>query len=809
MENGAEGTGKLVVSLSDVNMNDIALVGGKNASLGELMHLSKQKIKVPDGFAVTSKAYWNFIDSNNLRDSLQKLLNKLDRKNFKNIETVSSTAKQLILTSKFPNEVSKQIKLHYLEMQNKYGKNVDVAVRSSATAEDLPEASFAGQHESYLNIRGTADLLSAILHCYASLFTARAIKYREDKGFDHMKIALSAGVQRMIRSDLGCAGVCFTLEPESGFRDIVHIAGSWGLGENVVKGNVNPDEFQVFKKTFLQGKKSIISRKLGEKENTLIYAERGEHNPGYTTVNTETSEKQRAKFILSDDEIYKIAGWAIDIENHYNKPMDIEWAKDGNTNEIFIVQARPETAHGKKTGQHIIYSLTEKGNKITSGIAVGSKIASGKARILKSPAEADLLKDGEILVTTITNPDWNVVMKKAAAVVTDKGGRTSHASIVARELGIAAVVGTNNATELIKDGQYITVSCAEGQEGNIYKGVLKFEQRCIDLTKSILPKTKVMLIASDPGKAFEHSFYPNNGVGLLRLEFIIGNSIKVHPMALVKYKTLKDADAKKTIGELTASYKSKENYFIEKLSESVAAIAAAFYPKDVIVRMSDFKTNEYANLIGGKEFEPEEENPMIGFRGASRYYNERYIEGFRLECEAMKRVRNEMGFTNVKLMIPFCRTVEEGRKVIEVMKDAGLKRGENGLEIYMMVEIPSNVLLADEFAAYFDGFSIGSNDLTQLTFGIDRDSNIINDLFDERNPAVKQLISLAIKKAKKRRIKIGLCGQAPSDYPEYASFLVEEGIDSISFNPDSVFIGIENIMQAEKKIKQMKTTVLN
>lgn len=811
MKTRTESLEKLIINFNEVSINDVALVGGKNASLGELLLITKNKgIKVPPGFALTSLAYWDFIYENKLNEPLQKLFEKLDRKNFKNLETISDTARKLVLSSKLPEQVVKQFRLNYLEMQEKYGKNCSVAVRSSATAEDLPEASFAGQHDSYLNVKGAKDILDAILNCYASLFNQRAIKYREDKGFEHLKIALSVGIQRMVRSDLGSAGVCFTIEPESGFKDVIHIAGSWGLGENVVKGSVNPDEFLLFKKTLLQGKDSIISRKLGSKEFTMRYADRSDHQPGATTININTDEKQRNKFVLTDDEILKLGSWAHTIESHYKKPMDIEWAKDGQTKEIFIVQARPETVHSFKKGNvHTIYTLKSKAEAITSGIAIGSKITSGKARILKSPSEADQFKEGEILVTQITNPDWNVVMKKAAAIITEKGGRTSHASIVARELGLPAVIGTENATSKINDGQIITVSCAEGQTGNVYSGMLKWDEKKIDLEKIVMPKTQVMLIASDPENAFNLSFYPNNGVGLLRLEFIISNSIRIHPMALVNFKSLKDSKAKSIIEEITNQYKDKKEYFIDKLSQAVGTIAAAFYPKDVIVRMSDFKSNEYANLIGGKEFEPSEENPMIGFRGASRYYNDRYKEGFKLECEAMKRVRDQMGLTNVKLMIPFCRTVGEGKKVIEVMKNFGLNQKDNGLEIYMMTEIPSNVLLLDEFAKDFDGFSIGSNDLTQLTLGIDRDSSIISDLFDERNDAAKQLISLAILKAKNNKRKIGLCGQAPSDFPEYASFLVEQRIDSISFNPDALFTGIENIIKAEKKMKSFKVELVN
>lgn len=808
MENSGNTSEKLVVSFSDVNLKDLAMVGGKNASLGELIQsLSESDVKVPEGFALTSYAYWDFIYFNNLKSALTEILSKLDRKDFRNIEIISDTAKKLILTSKLPEETKMQIEKEYYRMQQKYGGDTDVAVRSSATAEDLPGASFAGQHDSFLNIRGSHSLLNAVLNCYASLFNQRAIKYREDKGFDHMKIAISVGIQKMIRSDLGCSGVCFTLEPDSGFRDVIHIAGSWGLGENIVKGSVNPDEFLIFKRTLAENKEAIISRKLGSKEKMLVYPDNIDHQQGLATVNIDTPENLRNKYILSDKEILKLAQAAQAIEEHYKQPMDIEWAKDGLTEEMYIVQARPETIHSQKSlTQHKIYTLKDKGELIVRGIAIGSKIVSGTARILLSPTEADQLLPGEILITDITNPDWNVIMKKAGAIVTNSGGRTSHASIVARELGLPAVVGTGNATDSIKSGDIITVCCAEGQTGSVYKGKLNWIETNFDLQKLSMPKTKAMLILSDPDNAFENSFYPNNGVGLLRMEFSITNSVRIHPMALVNFEKLKDKKAKREIEKITAGYGSKEKFLTDKLSESIAVIAAAFYPKEVIVRMSDFKTNEYANLIGGKEFEPVEENPMIGFRGASRYYHESYREGFRLECEAMKKVREEMGLTNVKLMIPFCRTVEEARKVIQVMSDFGLTRGQNDLQIYMMVEIPSNALLLEEFSAHFDGFSIGSNDLTQLTLGIDRDSSIISNLFDERNEAPKNLIRLAISKAKLMNKKIGLCGQAPSDYKEYASFLVEQGIDSISFNPDAILQGIENILIAENEINKKSSS---
>jgi pyruvate,water dikinase len=800
MNEESKNSEKFILEFEQIRKGDIALVGGKNASLGELIHTLKPNgINVPDGFAITSLAYWEFIYSNKLKEPIKNILEQLDTENFTNLETISYTIRELIRESKIPDEIIKLIKLSYFNLCNKYGKHCDVAVRSSATAEDLPTASFAGQHDSYLNVHGEAGILSAVIHCYASLFSERAIKYRHDKGFDLFNIAQSVGVQKMVRSDMECSGVCFTIDPDTGFSDVIHIAGSWGLGENIVKGNVNPDEFLVFKKTFLQGKEAIIKRKLGSKEKTMVYADNVNSQPEHNIVNVETKKENREIFVLEDEEINQLAEWAILIEKQYGCPMDIEWAKDGLTNELFIVQARPETAHqGIKPFIHKEYKIKDKKPKLTTGIAVGNKIAFGKARILLSSSESLKLQPGEILVTDITNPDWDVVLKRSAGIITNKGGRTSHASIVARELGVPAIVGTNDATNKIKDGQLITISCAEGQTGIVYDGQLSWEEKNYDLRNIEMPRTGVMLIVADPEKAFQLSFYPNSGIGLMRLEFVISNSIQIHPMALAKFDSIKNKKTKEKIEELTYLYEDKKDYFIENLSQAVATIAAAFYPKDVIVRMSDFKTNEYANLIGGDEFEPKEENPMIGFRGASRYYNDRYKEGFRLECEAMKKVRDAMGFTNVKLMIPFCRTVDEAKNVIKQMEEFGLKRGENGLEIYMMVEIPSNVILAEQFSKYFDGFSIGSNDLTQLTLGIDRDSSIISSLFDERNEAAKEMVASVIQKAKNAGIKIGLCGQAPSDFPEYAGFLVKLGIDSISFNPDALLTGIKNINDAEK-----------
>jgi len=788
-----------IKQFNEINIGDIRSVGGKNASLGEMFSkLATKGISVPDGFATTAAAFQDFLKYNSLTPQLNELMKQLDKNKYVNLRETGLKARKLLLNAHLPEELGEAIIGGYKKLcrnENYF----EVAVRSSATAEDLPEASFAGQHESYLNIKGEEALLDAVKRCYASLYTDRAIKYREDNGFGHEKVSLSVGIQKMVRSDKACSGVGFTLEPESGFRDIVHIAGVWGLGENIVQGTVTPDEFFVFKPALLQGKNAIIQKILGDKAKTMIYGT-GVDDP---VINIETPEEKKDEYVLSDKELTTLANWALVIENHYQKPMDIEWAKDGITNELFIIQARPETVHSQRNPLIVKeYKIITKGKAITQGEAIGSKVAAGIARILKSPDESDKLRPGEIVVTDLTSPDWDPILKNAAAITTNKGGRTSHASIVARELGVPAIVGCGDATEKITDGEMITVSCCEGETGFVYKGKLDFKETELDFTNIKKPETtEVMMIVGDPDKAFKLSFYPNDGVGLMRLEFIITNTVQIHPMALVKFNELTDESVKKKIEKLTHHYPDKEKYFVDKLSQGVATIAAAFYPKDVIVRMSDFKTNEYANLIGGKDFEPQEENPMLGFRGASRYYNDRYREGFKLECEAIRKVRDDMGLTNVKVMIPFCRTVEEGNKVIAVMKKYGLEQGVNNLEIYVMAEIPSNVILAEKFAKIFDGFSIGSNDLTQLTLGIDRDSSIINDLFDEENEAPKEMIATVIKKAKEAGVKIGLCGQAPSDIPAFAKFLVEQGIDSISFNPDALLKGIKNINQAEATLK--------
>lgn len=787
-----------IKKFADIRIGDVAVVGGKNASLGEMHGLLAQKgIKVPDGFATTAFAYWTFLDFNKLWEPIQELMQQLDREEFSNLHETGAAIRDKFSKAEMPDIIAKEIIAAYRKLS--VSSMLPVAVRSSATAEDMPNASFAGQHESFLNVKGDDALLAAIRRCFASLYTDRAIKYREDNGFDHSKVALSVGIQQMVRSDLSCSGVCFTLEPETGFPEIVLISGIWGLGENIVQGAVAPDEFYVFKPTLLQGRQAIIQKKMGAKHKTMCYA------PGSgNIVNLDTREEQRRRFVLSDEEVMQLAGWALSIEQHYGQAMDIEWAKDGLDGQIYIVQARPETVHSRKKGyESKEYSLLEKGQCLAQGEAIGSRISVGIARILQSPADAEQLKADEIVVTDTTSPDWDPILKKAAAIVTNTGGRTSHAAIVAREQNVPAIVGASHATEKIKNGETITVSCCEGETGFVYKGALEYRETTVNYSHISLPQqTEVKLIISDPGLAFKMAYYPNDGVGLLRMEFIITHFIGIHPMALVKYDELNDDQVKKQIADLTYNYTDKKRYFVDRLSQGIATIAAAFYPKDVILRMSDFKTNEYAALMGGNQFEPAEENPMLGFRGASRYYHPLYKEGFGLECAAVKTVRETMGLTNVKVMIPFCRTVEEGKKVLEVMEAFGLRQGEDGLEVYVMAELPSNVLEAEAFAALFDGFSIGSNDLTQLTLGIDRDSALVSGLFNEEDPAIMHLIALMIEKAKKAGVTVGLCGQAPSDLPGFAEFLVKQGINSISFNPDALLKGIKNINKAEQKLLQ-------
>lgn len=792
-----------IKKFSEIGIKDIGSVGGKNASLGEMYNeLSSKGILIPNGFATTSFAFWEFLKENNIQTQLENILKKLDRKAYSNLEEIGKQARTLILSATFSEAFSEEIINAYSTLCGKDEK--EVAVRSSATAEDLPDASFAGQHETYLNIKGKSALSEAVKKCFSSLYTNRAIKYREDKGFKHNDVALSVGVQLMVRADKGCSGVGFTIEPESGFENVMLLSGVWGLGENIVQGTVNPDEFYVFKPSLAQDKYPIIQKKLGDKKLTMVYAEAKQDK---TITNIITPKDKQDQFVLSDNDVINLAKWAKIIEDHYQKPMDIEWAKDGITNELFITQARPETVHQTRNKNiHMAYKLLDKGKLLAQGNAIGSKIAVGKACLLKSPKDVNQLSPDTIIITDTITPDWDPLLKQVAGIITNKGGRTSHAAIVARELGVPAIVGCGDATKTIKNDETITMSCAEGKTGYIYQGECNYGKEEIDFSTIEMPKTEAKLILANPDSAFQLASYPNNGVGLLRMEFIITHQVKVHPMALVKFDDIKENSVKKDIEKITKTYTNKKDYFVDTLAQGIATIAAAFYPKEVIVRLSDFKTNEYANLIGGKDFEPHEENPMLGFRGASRYYHDLYKDGFSLECKAIKKVREHMGLTNLKVMVPFCRTLDEGKKVVAVMAENGLKRGDNNLEIYTMVEIPSNVILAEQFAEIFDGFSIGSNDLTQLTLGIDRDSELMKDLFDENNEAVKQMIKMVIQSAKKTNTKIGLCGQAPSDYPKFASFLVKEGIDSISFNPDALLQGIANINKAEKHLNETRET---
>ncbi|SKC83446.1 phosphoenolpyruvate synthase [Ohtaekwangia koreensis] len=782
-----------------LSAKDAAKVGGKNASLGEMIsNLSHLGIQIPDGFALSVDAYYEFMEFDNLAQRVQDVLNTLDRQSLSNLSSVGARCRELVHSGNLPGPVIKAVKEYYSRLLEK-GLSHSVAVRSSATAEDSPTASFAGQHESFLNVTGIDNVLKSIKHCYASLFNDRAIKYRIDNAFTDMQVGQSVGIQLMVRSDIGSAGVIFTIEPENGNKNIIYITGAWGLGESVVQGAVNTDEYYLFKGAIENNGECIVYRSLGSKEQMLVYGE-GENN----TVWRSTNSSLRDKFILSDEEVHLLGKWSLQIEKHYGTPMDIEWAKDGATNKIYIVQARPETVHANRRSIAITeYHMISHQSPLLIGKAVGRSIVTGNVSIVRSLADSAKVKPGDIIVADITNPDWNALLKKAVCIVTNKGGRTSHASIVARELGIPAVVGTMSATEKLTDGQQITVSCTGGDEGYVYTGRMQWQEKKLELHSIPHTRTHPMFILADPLKALHYASYPNEGVGLLRMEFMISNTIQVHPMALVKYDDLPDDPEKKQIDALTRHYIDKRQFFVEKLAESIGLVAAAFYPKDVIVRMSDFKTNEYMKLLGGRYFEPEEENPMLGFRGASRYYHERYREGFGLECAAVKKVREEMLLSNVKVMIPFCRTIAEAQQVLQTMATFGLKRKQNGLEVYVMAELPSNILLATEFAQLFDGFSIGSNDLTQLTLGIDRDSAIISSLFDENNAAVKMLIQKLVDVAHEKGLRVGLCGQAPSDDPTFASFLVSCGIDSVSFSPDAMIRGIQNIGEAEAKLNQL------
>jgi pyruvate,water dikinase len=773
----------------ELGLKDIARVGGKNASLGEMIrHLTDMGIRVPEGFAVTTAAFKKFVDEAGLEDKIARIIDGLDPDNTADLAHRGKQVRQLFLDAEFPPDLRREIEYGYWELGRKLQMpNPSVAIRSSATSEDLDGASFAGQHETILNVRGELAVVKAIKQCFASLFTDRAIAYRRHKGFGHVGNALSVGVQRMVRSDLACSGVMFTLDTESGFDGVVYITGSWGLGEMIVQGAVNPDQFYVFKEAIDKFEDPIVEKKLGSKLHKLIHTSKGHED-------VEVVERDRQQFVLKDDEIVRLAKWACVIEKHYKKAMDIEWAKDGITGELYIVQARPETVHAVKAVNVLeTYVIEEKGNVIVKGEAVGSKIGQGIAHVLESVYEITEFRKGEVLVTDKTDPDWEPIMRIASAIVTDRGGRTCHAAIVSRELGIPCIVGTADGSRVLKTGQKITIDCSEGQ-GLVYDGILKFRVDETNIANLPETKTKIMMNVGVPEHVFTQGRVPCDGIGLARLEFIIASHIGIHPLALIDFEKLKArAETEPEIARLvdqieqrTPGYENKEDFFIEKLAAGVGKIAAAFYPRDVIVRLSDFKTNEYASLLGGTLFEPSEENPMIGWRGASRYYSGRFKEAFKLECLALRRVRDKKGLTNVKVMVPFCRTPEEGRKVVHTMEQFGLKQGENGLEIYMMAEIPSNVILADEFAEVFDGFSIGSNDLTQLMLGLDRDSELVSHLYSERNPAVKQMIAMVIEKVKKKGRKIGICGQAPSDFPDFAEFLVECGIDSISLNPDSV-----------------------
>lgn len=780
---------------NSISARDVSFVGGKNASLGEMYrNLTKKGIRIPNGFAVTAYAFQYFLKKNKLDKKIREALKGLDRKNIKDLKVRGAKVRAMILEASMPDEIARDIKTAYAKLSRQYGAGAtDVAVRSSATAEDLPSASFAGQQETYLNIRGARELMLACQRCMASLFTDRAIAYREDQGFSHIKTYLSVGVQKMVRSDLASAGVAFTLDTESGFRDVVLINASWGLGENVVKGRVTPDQYYVFKTTLKQGYDAVISKIIGTKTVQLVYSKSG-------TRQMNVPKDLRDIPVLNNKEILKLAKWCMQIEEYYKMPQDIEWAKDGRTGQLFIVQARPETVVTQKEKNVILdYRLKKKGKLITTGMSVGTKIGQGKARIIISPKEMKKFHPGEVLVTRITDPDWEPLMRMAGAIVTEQGGKTSHAAIVSRELGIPCVVGTGDATKVIRPGREITVSCAQGESGYVYSGLLPYEIKKIKIRDVPRTKTKVMMNVGEPELAFTFSFLPNDGVGLAREEFIFTNFIKIHPLALLQYQKVDDAGARKKIRKITRGYKNKSDFFVEKLAEGMARIGAAFYPKPVIVRLSDFKSNEYAKLIGGKFFEPKESNPMLGWRGASRYYDAKYKAAFKLECKALKKVRDDFGLKNVIVMIPFCRTVEEAKKVIGVMAEAGLKRGRDGLEIYVMCEIPSNVILAREFAKIFDGFSIGSNDLTQLTLGVDRDSELVSHIYNERNPAVKELISQVIREAHKAKRKVGICGQAPSDYPEIVRFLIDQKIDSISLNPDTVLKTMREVARYERR----------
>ncbi|OZB76068.1 MAG: phosphoenolpyruvate synthase [Halothiobacillus sp. 14-55-98] len=795
---------KYIRFFDELGIDDVPLVGGKNASLGEMYRkLSPAGVRIPNGFAITAEAYHYMLDSANAWPALHEALDTLDPEDVSDLARRGKRAREIVYGAGLPDDLAKEIIAAYRKLQEEYGEDVGLAVRSSATAEDLPTASFAGQQDTFLNVRGDQSLLDACRRDFASLFTDRAIHYRVDQGFDHFKIGLSIGVMKMVRSDLSASGVMFSLDTESGFRDAVFITGSYGLGENIVQGAVDPDEFYVHKPTFAAGHRAVLRRNMGGKAIMMVYME---GNTRSTTRNIPTPTEDRERFCIEDSDVLELAEYAIAIEAHYGHPMDMEWAKDGLDGKMYIVQARPETvASQRRVNLLESYTLDGQGEVIITGRSVGERIASGPARIIQDADHLSEFKPGEILVADTTTPDWEPVMKTAAAVVTNRGGRTCHAAIIARELGIPAVVGAGEATTRIPDGATITVSCAEGDNGRIYKGAVPFHVDTTEVGDIARPTTQIMINLGNPDLAFKTSFLPNDGVGLARMEFIINESIKAHPLALLHPEKVSSAADRAAIARLTSGYANGEAYFIERLSEGVGTIAAAFWPKPVVVRMSDFKSNEYATLLGGSDFEPDEANPMIGFRGAARYAHPAYEEGFRLECLAMKRVREVMGLTNVILMLPFVRRVKEADDVLAKMAEFGLKRGENGLQIYAMCEIPNNVILIDQFAKRFDGFSIGTNDLTQLTLGVDRDSEMVAFDYDERDDGVKEMIRLAVEGCARNGIHSGLCGQAPSDYPEMAAFVVEIGIESMSLNPDTVVNTTRKVLEIEAKMKEKRS----
>jgi pyruvate,water dikinase len=817
----AEKNRNFILRFDEIGIDDVPLVGGKNASLGEMYrNLHDKGIHVPNGFAITAYAYRYFLKYAGIEDEIKKLLKNLNTRDLSNLMRKGREARTILRHAEFPPDLTQDIYLTYDKLAEEFGQkgldNLDVAIRSSATAEDLPDASFAGQQDTFLNVRGKIGVLDACKRCFASLFTNRAISYRHDKGYGQFDVSLSVAVQKMVRSDSAYSGVVFSVDTETGFKDAVFLTAAYGLGENVVQGAVNPDEYYVFKPTLKMGKRAIISRKVGDRDIKMVYSMEDDA----TVRNVPTTLTERHRYVLEDDEILKLAEWACIIEDHYSKeagyykPMDIEWAKDGDgvhvgTGELFVVQARPETIHSRRDyNTYERYHLLDKGELLTTGTAIGTKVGQGTAKVIESSAEIDKFSEGEVLVTSLTDPDWEPIMKIASAIVTNKGGRTCHAAIVSRELGIPCVIGTGNADEVIKTGQEITVSCCEGEVGHVYDGLLEYRVETLTLDELPKTRTKIMMNVGIPEKAFTQGMIPNDGVGLARQEFIINSHIGIHPLALINYEELKKraktdqavAGVVYKIDQITSVYEDKTRFFVEKLAEGVGRIAAGYYPNDVIVRLSDFKTNEYENLLGGFIYEPKESNPMIGWRGASRYYDENFKPAFELECRALHKARSDMGLTNIKVMVPFCRTPEEGKRVIELMREFGLAQGDDGLEVYVMCEIPSNVICADRFAEVFDGFSIGSNDLTQLTLGLDRDSSLVAHLYDERSEAVKRLVAQVVKTAKEKGRKIGICGQAPSDFPDFAEFLVECGIDSISLIPDTVIKTRLAIAEKEKEL---------